>query len=170
MTKPIERARLIELLNRCWMTHDAMWFHHCSKEFGISDANRINKAAIRSLAPIEVGRIRMYLGMDKERVGGFDEFKSFFCGASELCIPDFMNVTMNFPRDCVLRWDFKPKACFAYKGMTRIGAINEYECGVIYRLECWIECLGVRYETSPKIGRCLMLEAETCSGEFNLRF
>jgi len=168
--EPLEKKELIELLNKCWMTHDAMWFYHCLQEFGILKANKMNKAAIRSLAPIEVSRIKKFLGIEKEHIETFEEFKNFFAGASELCIPDFMNATMSFSNENVLHWEFKPKNCFAYKGMENIGVIYEYECGVIYRVECWIESLEIRYDVNPKIKRCLMLDNPNCSGDFTLYF
>ena len=37
---------LKELLVKCWMTHDAMWFLHTLNDGGIEKANKINKAAI----------------------------------------------------------------------------------------------------------------------------
>ena len=95
--EPSEKKELVELLGKCWMTHDGMWFYHCYQELGIQKACEINKAAIRSLAPLEVGRIKKFLGIEKERVETFKEFKYFFAGASELLIPDFMNATMSFP-------------------------------------------------------------------------
>ena len=167
---PLEKKRLIELLNKCWMTHDGMWFYQCFQEFGIQKANKTNKAAIRSLASIEVSRVKAFLGMEQGNIETFKEFKDFFSGASELFIPDFMNATMSFPRENVLHWEFKSKECFAYKGMRRIGVIHEYECGVIYRIECWIESQGIKHEVHPKVKRCLMLDHTGCSGDFTLSF
>jgi hypothetical protein len=54
--------------------------------------------------------------------------------------------------------------------MRNIGVIDEYECGVIYRIECWIESLGIKYDVNPGINRCLMVDGENCSGYFNLYF
>jgi len=165
-----EKTELIDLLNKYWMTHDGMWFYHCFQEFGIQQANKMNKAAIQSLAPIEVARIKKFLGMKKEPVQTFDSFIRFFNGASELFIPDFMNASMNFTEKNKMHWEFKPKQCFAYKGMQRIGALDEYECGVIYRIECWIRSLGIPYEVSPKVTTCLMRDSDFCSGDFTLYF
>lgn len=165
-----EKNELVELLNKCWMTHDGMWFYHCFKEFGIHKTNKLNKAAICSLAPIEVGRIKSFLGIDKKHIETFEEIKHFFAGASELCIPDFMNATLSFPRENILHWEFKPKECFAYKGMQRIGVIDHYECGVIYRIGCWIESLGIQYDVNPRITTCLMLDNMHCAGDFKLYF
>jgi len=162
----LDPKEIIELLNKCWMTHDAMWFYQCLKELGIEKANQMNKAAIKSLAPIEVSRIRKTLGIGKMET--FEEFKNFFSGAADLCIPDFMNATMSFPQKNVLHWEFEPQKCFAYKGMQKFGVINDYECGVIYRVECWIESLGIKYSVNPQIRKCLMLAQGNCLGDFQL--
>ena len=167
---PSEKKALIELLNKCWMSHDGMWFFHTVQEVGIKKANRINKAAIRSLAPLEITRIKKFLGVKKNRLETFEEFKEFFSKASELFIPDFMNATMSFPGDNVLHWEFKPQECFAYKGMQRIGVLEEYECGVIYRIACWIESLGVKYRVTAPTQRCSMLDSPNCSGDFLMYF
>ncbi|MCX5835639.1 MAG: DUF6125 family protein [Deltaproteobacteria bacterium] len=161
----LHQKEVIDLLNRCWMTHDGMWFYHCMQEFGIEKANKLNRAAIKSLAPLEIERIKRHLRIDK-RIETFQEFKDVFIAASGLFIPDFMNVTMSFPGGNILHWEFEPKECFAYKGIKRIGVIDQYECGVIYRLECWFDSLGIKYDVTPRIGRCLMLDHETCSGDF----
>jgi hypothetical protein len=54
--------------------------------------------------------------------------------------------------------------------MMRIGAIDQYECGVIHRIECWFESLGIKYSVSPKIKKCLMLTGEKCCGDFRFNF
>ena len=52
-SRKLQKEEIVELLNRWWMTHDGMWFYHCLKNLGIEKANELNKAAIRSLAPME---------------------------------------------------------------------------------------------------------------------
>ena len=74
----IRTEELVDLLNRCWMTHDGMWFYHCLQEFGIEKANKLNKAAIKSLAPIEMKRMKKALGIAKEQFQTFQEVKNFF--------------------------------------------------------------------------------------------
>jgi hypothetical protein len=160
---------IIDLLNRCWMTHDGMWFYHCFQEFGIEKTNHLNKATIKSLAPIEIERIRKALGIEN-KIDNFQELKDFFEKASQLFIPPFMNASMSFPRKNVLHWVFEPNKCFAFKGIKRIGAIDQYECGVIYRLACWFDNLGLQYSVSPSVERCLMLVGDTCSGDFEFIF
>ena len=165
----LNKTDVIDLLNRCWMTHDGMWFYHCVREFGIAKANEINKSAIKSLAPLEIDRIKKALGFEK-RIEDFQELENFFMGASDLFIPAFMNATMTFPRENILHWEFVPGNCFAYKGIKRIGAIDQYECGVIYRLQCWFDSLGIKYNVKPRVGRCLMIDDGKCAGEFKFDF
>ena len=167
--RKLQEKESIELLNRCWMTHDGMWFYHCLKNFGIEKANELNKAAIQSLAPMEIDRIKKALGLEKQ-IDNFQEFKDFFAAASHLFMPAFMNITISFPKENMLHWEFEPGNCFAYKGIKRIGAIDRYECGVIYRLQCWFDSLGIRYNVTPQVRRCLMVEKGVCQGEFDFNF
>lgn len=166
----ISKEDMIDLLNRCWMTHDGMWFLHCCRKFGIETANELNKEAIRWLAPIEVARMKSTIGMGKDSFETFDEFRDFISLVSDLFIPDFMNITMSFPGENTIRWKFKPGQCFAYKGMKRIGVIDDYRCGVIYRLACWFDTLGLTYTITPQPERCLMLTDGNCSGDIIFTF
>ena len=68
----LNKHQLRELLVKCWMTHDGSWFYNCVKEFGIETANKLNKAAIKTLSPIEVQRVQKALGMEKSKVKTFE--------------------------------------------------------------------------------------------------
>ena len=57
MNETLEQHETVQLLTRCWMTHDAMWFRQVLEECGPEVANRLNLAAIRGLAPIELKRL-----------------------------------------------------------------------------------------------------------------
>ncbi len=96
--KNISQKETVDLLNKCWMTHDGMWFFHCLQEFGIEATNKINKSAIKSLSSIEIKRIKNTLGFDKD-VENYDDFRMFFKEASKFMIPDFMNVSFTYPED-----------------------------------------------------------------------
>ena len=163
----LSRKEITDLLNKGWMSHDGMWFYHCLKEFGIEKANKLNKAAIQSLAPLEMKRLKKLLGIEK--IETFEEFKAFLTGGFELLIADFMNARMTFPEKNVFHWEFLPQQCFAYKGMQNIGVIEDYECGVIYRVECWIASLGIPYQASPRVTKCMMRDKGHCAGDFRLR-
>ena len=71
----LSKNELKEILNKNWMTHDAMWFYNCLREFGIEKTNKINKASIRGMAAIEIKRIKKAVGANQ--INTFDEFKSF---------------------------------------------------------------------------------------------
>ncbi len=165
-TKDLTLKEITDLLNKGWMSHDGMWFYHCQKEFGIEKTNKLNKAAIQSLAPLEMKRLKKLLGIEK--IETFEEFKNLFSGGFELLIADFMNARMTFPEKNVFHWEFVPQQCFAYRGMQNIGVIEDYECGVIYRVACWIDSLGIKYTIDPPVGKCMMHAKGTCAGNFLL--
>lgn len=165
----IDQKEIFDLLNRCWMTHDAMWFYHCLEEFGIETTNTINKSAIKSLSKIEIIRIKRILGL-KKNIETFKEFKTFFETVSEFMIPDFMNVKFTFPEKNTMAWEFKKGKCFAYTGVKRLGAIDKYECGVLYRIQCWLEELGIEYKFNPEIDKCIMHTTGNCCGNIRLSF
>ena len=166
----LTRAELIDLENSCWMTHDGMWFYSCLKELGIETTNRLNKSAIRTLAPFEVERTKKAIAFGNDKLENFEDFKAYFTMAKALFIPPFMNATMSFPRQNVLHWSFEPNSCFAFKGMRRLGVIDKYECGVIFRIECWLDHFGVGHTTTPKIDQCLMHASGECEGDIELYF
>jgi hypothetical protein len=162
----MDQEQLKELILKCWMTHDGMWFSHCMQEHGIESANEINKAAIRSLAPIEIERVRKALGI--ETIREFEELKKLTVGAFSLLTGPFMGFTYSFPAENVLQWEMTK--CFAYNGMTRLGAIDRYECGVIYRVANWFDSLGIRYTLTPSVKGCMMHSRGFCRGEFHFFF
>ncbi len=165
----LTKKEIVDLLGRCWMTHDGMWFYQTMQSFGIEEANRLNKAAIAMLAPLEIGRMKKAFGLEKEKIETIEELREFFERSTALFVPDFMNASFSFPKENTFRWEFKPKSCFAYKGISRIGVIGKYECGVIYRVLCWLDSLGVTYR-APEIGRCRMIDGETCTGDVEVTF
>lgn len=158
----IEKRELKELLLKCWMTHDGMWFYHCMQECGIEKANQINKAAIRSLAAIEIERIRKAFGL--KEIQASHDIKTLCDTAFGVLTDDFMGFNYSFPSENVLHWEMKK--CFALAGMTRLGVIEDYECGVIYRVACWFDSLGIKYALTPQVHRCIMHSSGSCRGDF----
>jgi hypothetical protein len=165
----ITKKETIDLLNKCWMTHDGMWFFHCLQEFGIEVTNKINKSAIKSLSSVELKRIKSILEFNKD-IENFEEFRKFFIEATKLMIPDFMNVRFGFSEENKMTWVFNQGKCFAYEGVRRLGAIDKYECGVLYRIKCWLEELGIEHKFFPEIDGCHMHHNGDCSGYIQLFF
>jgi len=164
--KSLEKAELKELLVKCWMTHDGMWFYHCLQECGIEKTNRINKAAGRALGMIEVKRILRAFGLEK--IESFEDFKTLFDCAQQTIMGDFMHFSYSFPADNLFHVEMHD--CFAYKGMRRIGAIDQYECGIFNRVEAWFDGLGIEYTVTPSILGCMKQAGEDCYRDYTLRF
>ena len=164
----LDRTELQELLLKCWMSHDGAWFCHCLQEFGIEAANRLNKAALRSLSQAEIPRITKALGIEIGQAPTFESLKQTIDGAFSIVKGDFMGAEYSFPADNVMSWT--TNRCFAYEGMKRMGVIDRYECGLLYRVGCWIEVLGVAYEIDPPISGCLINEQGFCAGSVRFKF
>ncbi len=164
----LNKHQLKELLVKCWMTHDGSWFYNCVQEFGIDTANKLNKAAIKTLSPFEVQRVQKALGMEKAKVKTFEQLKEFINNGFSILKGDFMDFNYTFPRLNVLHWEMGK--CFAYEGMKRIGITDKYECGLLYRLGCWLDVIGVNFKLEPEINECLLHSQEKCVGDMIFNF
>lgn len=95
-------------------------------------------------------------------------FKALFAEASNLLIPDFMGGKSIYPEENKMPWDFNNGKCFAHAGVKMLGAIEHYECGVLYRVKCWLDELGIKHRFIPEIGKCHMHISGSCSGEIQI--
>ena len=166
----IEKTEIRDLLGKGWLTHDGMWFYHTWQEFGIEKANELNRAAIKAMAPIEIARAKRVLGVGKEAFDNPDKLMEFMLSALELTLPEsvFRKSSFSMPSKDLIHWEWESGQCFAYKGMQQIGAIDGYRCGVMYRIECWLEALGIKYSMLPRIEGCLMHEKGICEGDIRV--
>jgi len=48
------------------------------------------------------------------------------------------------------------------------GVEKIYECGVLYRIKCWLDELGITHRFIPEIGKCHMHVNGSCAGEIKL--
>ncbi|MBI4768277.1 MAG: hypothetical protein HY787_27385 [Deltaproteobacteria bacterium] len=165
-TLALEKNDLKELLNKCWMTHDAMWFYNCLEECGIEKTNKINQAAIRALGPIEIKRIQKALGTDG--IDTFEEFKRFFNLVMEIVSGKFMKFDFSFPGKNLIHAEWR--SCFAYEGMKGLGVADRYECGIMLRIEVWFDTLGIKYEVEPKVTGCMMHTEGQCFRDYRFFF
>jgi hypothetical protein len=164
--KSLDTKELKEILHKNWMTHDGMWFYHCLQECGIEKTNRINRAAVRSMAMIEMKRMAKALGIME--VNNFERFKDLMEGAYGIVKADFMKFNYAFPGKDMLRMDMI--GCFAHDGMARIGVIHQYQCGIFERIKGWFDALGVGYTEYPEVEGCMMHSEGRCYREFRLHF
>ena len=159
----LDKNQLKELLVKCWMTHDGSWFYNCGRELGIDAANKLNKAAIKNLSTIEMQRIKKAMGLERLKIKTFEQLKDFVDSAFSILKGDFMDFVYTFPEKNRMHWEMN--RCFAYNGMKMFGFEKQYECGVIYRVSCWLDALGIDHKVEPEINKCLLNFHEKCSGD-----
>lgn len=166
----LTRKELVDTLNKDWMTHDGMWFFQCVQKLGIEKANELNLAAIEGLAPVEVFRVKQLLGIENEPIKSFEQLKSVLQFIEALTIPDFMGSYIEYSEDQCIAIGMKPDACFAKKGMEKMGVIDQYRCGVLHRINCMFKALDLKFKKSRPIGKCFMHTEGSCRLEFQFDF
>jgi hypothetical protein len=163
----LSKKDLKELLVKGWMTHDGMWFFHSLQESGIETTNRVNLAAIKSMAAAEIKRIRKAIGIEKKKITTMEEVEMIMDAMFDIVKGEFMDFEYSFEGN-VCRWEWKK--CWAHDGIKMMGALDTYKCGVIWRVQCWYEALGVRLEIRPLVNGCLMHQTGKCAGEMVVHF
>lgn len=164
--RPIDQNEWRDLLHKSWMTHDGMWFRYCLELCGIEKANQINKAAIYAAAQVEAKRLAKLFGVPQ--INSFAELCDFIQQATAVMQADFMQFTFEIPEDNVLRWHMH--RCFAYEGVSRLGVIDQYQCGIFERLKGWLDGLGIPYTITPQVEGCMMHSDGRCYREFHFTF
>ncbi|MCF8034111.1 MAG: DUF6125 family protein [Desulfarculaceae bacterium] len=159
-------AQVRELLNKNWMTHDAMWFLHSLRECGMATANKLNLAAIDSMSRIEAGRYVRALGLDK--VDTPEELRRFVEGVFNLAKADFMDFSYQLSDDGVLSMEMGE--CFAYHGIKRLGMLDQYQCGIYRRVEGWLDALDLSWEAEPRFEGCLKHQNGWCRRAYKIAF
>lgn len=162
----MEKNELKELLIKCWMTHDGMWFFHCLQEFGIEKTNKVNKAAIQSLAKVEIKRIQKVFNI--QDINNFKELQNIIDKLFQVFKAEFMEFDYSFSEQNLMH--FRMHRCFAYNGIKKMGALDQYLCGIYDRIEGWFRGLRIKYKVEPKINGCLMHSNGECSRNFKFFF
>ena len=160
----LDKKEIKEFFSKGWMTHDAMWLYLCMQELGTEKANKINKEAVKSMAGIEIHRILKLMGRGKDPITAFNDIKEIIDTGFKLIQPEFMKMHYEFPRKNVMRGGFDK--CFAYEGVKRFGMVENYQCGIVIRIQSWLDSLCVRHDTVPELDGCLMHKHGKCDIEF----
>jgi hypothetical protein len=111
---------------------------------------------------------RLQRAFDLGRVDSLEQIKKLFDAAEKVFIPDFMGYEITYLSDDGLRMDVQK--CFAYEGISRMGAIDRYECGIFHRIESWFNALGIAFEVTPEVETCLMNSGGNCWREYRFSF
>ncbi|MFX1322953.1 MAG: DUF6125 family protein [Promethearchaeota archaeon] len=164
--KSLDWKDIKEILIKNWMTHDGMWFLHCVMRVGIKKTNKINKAAVKSMAKIEIKRIKKALSIEK--IENFEQLQKFLGQVFNIVKAEFMDFTFEYP--LINQLKFTMNRCFAYDGVNRLGYIEEYDCGIFERLRGWFDELRIKYHVTPKIRGCMMNQCGKCYRLFQFSF
>lgn len=165
----LDRAEVRDLLAKGWLTHDGMWFDVAARLQGIEAANDLNRAAIRAMVPLEVSRLCEALQAGPAAMVDADAVARFVAAGIRLVTPESVSGHLRvWAGERSLQWEWDEGECFAYKGMKRFGWLDGYRCGVIYRIECWLEALGVRSRGAPVLEQCVMRSSGNCAGGLEL--
>ena len=153
---PSEHAAL---LVTCWMSHDARWFMAVAGEYGMEATNRLNKIAAHEVGKVEAQRIVRALQLPP--VTTLDNYLL----AQEVFIallgPDLLDYRVSKVSDDSYR--AQVRRCFAHENAGRGGIGDQFECGIFARVTGWLEALGLAYETSPPLGKCLKAQGGECA-------
>lgn len=153
------------LLTRCWMAFDSRWFMAVAMEFGPEAASRLNKIATHEVGKIEAPGIVRALALPPiESVDDFLVAQEMFIS---LLGPDLIDYHVVRTGDD--SYDIRVQRCYAHENVTRAGVAEVYECGIFSRVTGWLEALGVSYEMTPSLGKCLKAQGRDCAYAFKLQ-
>jgi len=62
------------------------------------------------------------------------------------------------------------KRCFAHENIVKAGIKDQYECGILSRLQGWIDAQGLEHELTPALGKCMKVLGKECCYTVDLRF
>jgi len=152
---PTEREAL---LIKNWMSHDARWFMAVAREYGMEVANRLNQIAAHEVGKAEAQRLVRALGLPPVKT--VDDYVLAQEVFISLLGPDLLDYGVSKVGDNAFRVDVQ--RCFAHDNAARAGISDTFECGIFARLTGWLDALGLAYETSPPLGKCLKARGREC--------
>lgn len=155
-----------DLLIKGWMSHDARWFMAVAKHFGIDSANRLNQLVCRELGQVEMKRYMKTLGLSPAK--DLEEFLALEKAAFTLYgsgLAEYEIQTLDSQS-----YEMRLRRCFAYENIVRAGIKDQCECGILARIQGWIDAQGIEHELDPPLGRCMMVLGKECSYTIRLKF
>jgi hypothetical protein len=153
------------LLVKCWMSHDARWFMAVTAECGLETANRLNKIAAHEAGKAEARRIARALQLPPVR--SVDDYLVVQELLISLLGPHLLDYGITSAGDNAFQ--INVERCFAHEQVVRAGVAETYECGIFPRVTGWLEVLGVEYEMTPSLGRCLKAQGQECTYVFRFK-
>jgi hypothetical protein len=155
-----------DLLIKGWMSHDARWFMAVAERFGIEEANRLNQKVCRDLGWVEMKRFMKILGLSLPK--NIHEHVSMNHAAISLYGPDLIEYEIKILDH--QSYEMHIRRCFAHENVVKAGIKDQYECGILARVQGWIDSQGLEHELSPPLGKCMKVSGEECHYKIRLRF
>jgi len=155
-----------DLLIKGWMSHDARWFIAVAERFGIEEANQLNQKVCRELGQVEMKRFMKTLALSPAK--DLEEYLTFNKAAFALYGSGLAEYDIK-----VLdhrSYEIHLKRCFAYENIMRAGIKDQYECGILARIQGWIDAQGLEHELAPPLGKCMMVLGKECRYMITLQF
>jgi len=155
-----------DLLIKGWMSHDARWFMAVAEHFGMDSANRLNQLVCRELGRVEMKRYMKTLALSPPE--DLEEYLTlkrevFALYGSGLAEYDIKTIDHR-------SYEIHLKRCFAYENIVRAGIKDQYECGILARIQGWIDAQGLEHELIPPLSKCMMVLGKECVYTIRLRF
>ncbi|MDI6761939.1 MAG: DUF6125 family protein [Thermodesulfobacteriota bacterium] len=155
-----------DLLIKGWMSHDARWFMAVAERFGTEEANRLNQKVCRELGKVEMKRFMKAFGLLPPQT--VHEHVRMNDAAISLYGPDLIEYDIK-----VLdhqSYEMRIKRCFAHENVVQAGIKDQYQCGILARVQGWIDAQGLEHELTPSLGKCMKVLRKECSYTITLRF
>lgn len=166
MLDKLDPYKLKSFLNKSWMTHDAMWFKLSVENVGIEKTNYINRKAVIEMAKIEIKRLIILINFNP--VKNIDDLIKLIQSCFAILSEDYISFNMKKTSEHSLK--FQITKCFAYEGVTKLGYIDDYECGIYDRIEGWFEGINLRFEKDVIFKGCLMHHIGECVRNYTFNF
>jgi hypothetical protein len=154
------------LLIKGWMSHDARWFMAVAERFGIKEADQLNQKVCRELGGVEMKRFMKALSLSFPR--NMDEHLAINKDAISLYGPDLIEYEIK----AVDRQSYEMhiRRCFAHENVVKAGIKDQYKCGILARVQGWIDAQGLEHELTPPLGKCMKVLGKQCCYTLKLRF
>jgi len=155
-----------DLLIKGWMSHDARWFMAVAEHFGIEAASRLNQIVARELGRVEMKRFMKALTLSQPK--DLEEYLTFNKAAFALYgsgLAEYDIKALDHQS-----YEIHLKRCFAYENIVRAGIKDQYECGILARIQGWIDAQGLEHELAPPLGKCMMVSGKECRYTITLNF
>jgi len=137
-----------------------------TQHFGIDAANRLNQMVCRELGQVEMKRFMKTLALSQPKdLGEYLTFNkaAFALYGSGLAEYDIKALDHR-------SYEIHLKRCFAYENIVRAGIKDQYECGILARIQGWIDAQELKHELAPPLGKCMMVFGKECRYTITLRF